>query len=284
MSNFTLRLQAYQANFSEKEQKLAQYLLDHQALVSHSTISDLSQKTGISTATISRFAKTLGFTNFQDLKLHLVQNNSTENLFSELSPSDSAKTMAGKIFKSTVDALNATENALSDELLNQCIELILKANQVGLFGLGASNIVALNGYHKFLRTTMNLVYASDFHMQIMGATRLTEQDVMILVSHSGENRDAIALAKLAQKHHVPLILITGSAKSTLAGIADISLISIAEESLYRPEALHSLIAQISIMDALFMMTAIKTNREITEDIRQAIDTTRLQHKPNNKLN
>lgn len=274
MSNFALRLHAYQNNLSDKENKLAKYLLTNQTAISHSTISELSAQTGISTATISRFAKNLGFTNFQDLKLNLVQTEAEDNLLVEIDPDDSPKTIAEKTFASNIDALKATENTLNNADLVKCVDLILQAKHLGLFGLGASNVVALDGYHKFLRTSIDVIYVEDFHMQLMNATRLTASDVMLLISHSGENRDAIALAKLAKARHTPIILITSSANSTLANIADVKLVSIAEESMYRTEALHALIAQISIIDALFMMTAIKTDRKIALEIRQEIEKTR----------
>ncbi|MEO4706483.1 hypothetical protein ABHW52_02255 [Pediococcus pentosaceus] len=53
MANFNLRLQAYQANFSDKEKELAQFLLKNQAQTTQLTISELSHRTNISTATIS---------------------------------------------------------------------------------------------------------------------------------------------------------------------------------------------------------------------------------------
>ncbi|WP_353894963.1 MurR/RpiR family transcriptional regulator [Pediococcus pentosaceus] len=274
MANFNLRLQAYQANFSDKEKELAQFLLKNQAQTTQLTISELSHRTNISTATISRFAKNLGFDNFQALKLCIAQNIETNNPYVEISPADSPKTMAKKIFKLNVDTLNATENALNGKDLDQCVNLILNTKKLGLFGLGASNIVALNGFHKFLRTTIEPIYASDFHMQLMEAARLSKNDVVLLVSHSGENRDALALAEVAKERNIPLILITSSANSTLSKKADVTLVSVAEESLYRPDALHALIAQISIMDTLFMMIAIKTKRNIATNIRHEIDKTR----------
>lgn len=273
MSNFALRIQACQINFSDKERQLATFLLKNQSKISHATISELSKMTNVSTATISRFAKNLGFKNFQELKLSLAQTENPDNLFAEISPDDSPLTVTEKVFAANVDALKATVKALSENDLSACVQLLLNAQQVGIFGLGASNIVALDGYHKFLRTPLDVVYANDFHMQIMAATRLTAKDVMLLISHSGEDRDAIALAKLAQQHQVPLILITSSANSTLAKMADITLISVAEEALYRSEALHALIAQMSIVDALFMSVAIKTNHKIALKIHQEIKKT-----------
>lgn len=44
MSNFALRIQACQSNFSDKERQLATFLLKNQSQISHATISELSQK------------------------------------------------------------------------------------------------------------------------------------------------------------------------------------------------------------------------------------------------
>jgi len=278
MQDFRLRLQAYQANLSDKEQQLAHFLLDHQDAVSHMTISELSHETGISTATISRFAKNLDFSNFQALKIALVSPSTpASSLFAEISPHDSATTMAHKIFNSNIDALKATQASLSEASLNQATDLIIQAQNFGIYGLGASNIVALDGYHKFLRTPVNVNYASDYHMQLMNITRLNQHDVALIVSHSGENHDALELARIAHKHHVPIIAITSSANSHLAKVAKVTFLSIAEESQYRTEALHALIAQMSLMDTLFMLTAIKTDSQtaaVFDDIRQEIERTR----------
>ncbi|MCG4282228.1 MurR/RpiR family transcriptional regulator [Lacticaseibacillus saniviri] len=278
MTSFRMRLQAYQANLSDTEQRLADYLSAHQSEASHLTISALSKATHISTATISRFAKNLGFQNFQALKMALAQPDSqASTLFVEISPHDSLTKMASKIFHSNIDALEATNAALTEDQLEQATDLITNAEHVGLYGLGASNIVALDGYHKFLRTPIDVLYAQDYHMQLMTLTRLGPNDVAIIVSHSGENHDAIALAQLACDRGVPVIVITSSANATLTKLADVTLLSIAEESQYRTEALHALIAQMSLMDALFMLTAIKTDSQtaaVFRDIRQEIQKTR----------
>jgi DNA-binding MurR/RpiR family transcriptional regulator len=114
-------------------------------------------------------------------------------------------------------------------------------------------------------------------MQLMAATHLSPRDAMILTSHSGEDKDAIALAELAKKQQVPLIVITGSPTSRLVKMADAAFVAVAEESRYRTEALHALIAEISIMDTLFMISAIKTDSQtapLFRQVRATIDATR----------
>lgn len=279
MHNFALQFATNRERLSAKEKALGDYLSQHQQEALNWSISTLSEKTGISTATISRFAKNLGYANFQGLRLALAQPaaSASHQLFEEIGDHDSLLTMADKVFAANVDALQATAANLNQAALQQAVTLLTAAKRVGLFGLGASNLVALDGYHKFLRTPIDTTYASDFHMQLMAITRLTADDCAVLISHTGTDRDALALAQVAHDHHVPLIVITGAAKSPIARLATVLFIAVAEETQYRVEALHALIAQLSLMDTLFILCAVQLDEgsaAVLAQIRKTITKTR----------
>lgn len=278
MASFKVRVHNSKQALSEKELQLSEYLLANRKYVSSMTIQSISSDTKISTATVSRFAKKLGYTNFQSLRLSLAEEKTdSSKLFEEINENDSLLEMSYKIFNSSIDALKMTSQNLSERLLKDAIKIILQAKTLGIFGLGASNVVALDGYHKFLRTSINVNYASDYHMQLMAMTRFDKTDAAIIISHTGMDKNAIELAEIAKKNEVPLILITGIANSPLAEYANVVLLATAEETQYRAEALHALVAQISLIDTLFMLVAIKTNAKsvsILDDIRETIQKTR----------
>lgn len=278
MPNFQLQLQIYHDKLSVTELSLAHFITAHQKEASQLSISKLSKRTEISIATISRFAKKLGYANFQSMRVALAKDTSTPaQLFEEISPDDSTLAMAQKVFTSNIEALKMTRINLDSDDLNQAVDLIVGCKRLGIYGLGASNIVALDGYHKFLRTAINVFYSADYHMQLMSITPLLPEDAAIIISHSGEDADALALAQIAHDNHVPLIVITSAPTSHLARLADVYLVSVADEARYRTEALHALIAQMSIMDALFMISAVKTNNQsalLIEEIRHQIKQTR----------
>ncbi|WP_390410127.1 MurR/RpiR family transcriptional regulator [Lacticaseibacillus jixiensis] len=277
MQNFALQYAAVADGLSAKERQLGDYLLAHQQAASTSSISALAKTCGVSTATVSRFAKTLGFANFQALRVSLAAAVTQRPLFEEIDGSDTQLAMADKVFAANVDALHATAANLTEAQLQQAVTMLTKAQRVGLFGLGASNLVALDGYHKFLRTPIEAVYASDFHMQLMAITRLDKHDCAVVISHTGHDRDALALAQVAHDHHVPLIVITGAPKSPVAKLADSLFVAVAEETQYRVEALHALIAQLSLMDTLFILCAVQLDEGATAvltKIRETITKTR----------
>ncbi len=111
----------------------------------------------------------------------------------------------------------------------------------------------------------------------MQAVKLTKDDCAIVVSHSGRNQQTMLVAKELKKRHVPIIAITSYPTSELAQIADVALIAVAEEVNFRSESMSSLMAQLTIMDSLFMMTAIyhtDKTENILRDVRGIMQKTR----------
>lgn len=278
MSDFEVRMKSNNLFLSEKERSLADYLLKNQNEVKTKSLQNISDETKMSIATVSRFAKKMGYDSFQELRFALGRSASDNNpLFEEINENDDLLEMANKIFGSNIDALKTTCNLLTEDNLNHAVKLMINAKTLGFFGLGASNIVALDGYHKFLRTEKTLSYANDYHMQLMAITRMKPTDTAIIVSHSGTDKSAIALAEAGKNSGVKMIIITSSTNSPLAQYGDVVFQAVAEEMQFRAEALHALIAQLTVMDALFMMTAIKSDdddAEVLQKIRQTIQKTR----------
>lgn len=246
------------------------------------TITDLAKETNSSISSISRFAKKLGFNNFQELKINLLtstnEKKEANNLFQEINPSDNLKDMAKKIFTSNISALNATIDTISQKQLENALEIITQKTSIAFFGLGASAIVALDGYHKFLRSDKTPLFANDYHMQLMMATTLKANSCAVIISHSGENKDALRIAQKLKEKNIATIGITSYGNSSLTKIVDVTLLSISEETNYQDEALHAIIAQISLIDTLFVLTAMTDDLQTTDvfqEIRATINDTRL---------
>lgn len=251
--------------------------MDHAA---HLSIQEFAKNTQVSTATISRFAKKIGFDSFQNLKLaiHSTEKSTSDNFFSELSPKDSYKDILAKNFNSNISSLKATLQLIDDATLDKVMTLLLSAQTCGFFGLGGSNAVALIAYHKFLRMPLQTVYHQDFHYQQMLASKLTKQDCAFVISHTGKNKDTLKIVDILKNNHVPVIAITSFSNSALVKKSDLALISISEEISFRPEAVASTVSQISLLDAIFLMYGMKAQDPIEdalENIRDVISQTRL---------
>ena len=166
---------------------------------------------------------------------------------------------------------------LESENLEGAVSLIISSKTVFLFGLGGSNIIAADAYHKLLRSPLNVKYASDYHLQLMEASRATKDDCAIIFSHTGRCKEAIQLADLFQQIGGRLLVITSDRNSPLARKADVTLLTISEETSFRSESLASRIVQLALIDSLYtsvMLANPRKSKNSLQSIRDAIELTR----------
>ncbi|MHA7611910.1 MurR/RpiR family transcriptional regulator [Weissella viridescens] len=272
------RIKSLRDQLSGSDKKIADYILDHANSVQGLTIKGLADAVDVSTATISRFVKRIGFSSFREFSLSLTAVMQPDNaFFGEIENNDDTNAIVNKVFKGGENALSTTFNLIPTESWDTVCAWIINARKLGFFGIGGSSIVALDGYHKFLRTPIDAEQHPDYDVQLMQAVRMRDTDVAIVVSHSGRNLDTLKITRQLKANNVKVIAITAYVNSTLAKLADLVLPSSAEEINIRSESMSSLLAQLAIIDSLFTLVGVHLGPdtlEIVDSIRQAIDHTR----------
>ncbi len=252
-----LKIKSIYRDISRKEQQIADYILHYPERIIHQSIGDLSRQLGMAESTVFRFCQRLGYKGYKEFKIDLATFKKQENplehqIYEGISETDSAKGIAKKVFEANRQALSETLELLDEEILDASVRLLTTSRQIIFFGVGGSNVIAMDAYHKFLRSPLNVVCETDSHIQLMKAARMTENDCGVLISHSGQSRDILQIAGQVKKSGAKLIVITSFLLSPLAELADLCLLSTSKEIAFRPEALASRITQLSIMDALFV--------------------------------
>jgi DNA-binding MurR/RpiR family transcriptional regulator len=94
-------------------------------------------------------------------------------------------------------------------------------------------------------------------------------DVVLAVSQSGISIDPVLTLKEAKKNGASTICITGNPNSAITEYADVTLISVAREA--RSEAIASRLAQMSIVDALYVIIALNTIETSTQNEKRIWD-------------
>src|SRR5699024_8604947 len=129
----------------------------------------------------------------------------------------------------TTQALKDTVYLVNNDLINKTIESFLNANRIYFFGVGSSLITALDAHTKFMRITNKTLTVMDSHLQAMNASLMTEDDVAVVISYSGQTLDTIENARLAHERGAKVVAITRFNKSPLTNYADITLLTGANE-------------------------------------------------------
>lgn len=280
MYQFQSIVKSNYSNLSKSEKLIIDFILSNLDTASLMTIQEVAEKTTISIATISRLAKKLGFSSYQEMRLKMFESNqtSTEDFFLNVNRDDTYLDIANNSFYTNKLSLEETQSILTEDNLERAVKILAKANTCGIFGLGASQVIALSAYHRFARSSLDCTFVMDFHLQLLQAARLTPDDCILLVSHTGNNKDALRIAEVAKQNNVPIVTITSNVASPLAKISDVILVSVSDETNYRPEAVSSLVSQLTLVDALFILYSIKIDNsdEYLRKLRDVIKTTRIK--------
>ncbi|MGM0753514.1 MAG: MurR/RpiR family transcriptional regulator [Bacillota bacterium] len=245
---------------------IADFIIANPEKIIHSTISGVAEDLGVADATVFRFCKRLGFKGYQAMKISLASDlvNPIKDIHETINEEDSEGVIAQKVFRSNIRTLEDSSRLLDEEMFTRAVQGLLSARRIEFYGTGGSGFVAMDAHHKFLRTGMTTTAYNDSHMQIISASQLTVEDVIVFISHSGSNKDLMEVLEVAKKNRVKTIAITHFAKSPLSNGVDIPLFTVSQETEYRSEALASRISQLSIVDALYVNTMMKRN-ELSKD-------------------
>lgn len=262
-----------------KDRKIADYVLNNTKEASRSSITDIASKLNLAESTIFQFTKKLGYKGFKDFKIALLTDafDPEISIYEKITKDDTDYEIANKVFDSSIKAITDTKALLSSEIISQAADLLIHSENVHIFGLGGSTAVALDTYHKFLRSPIEVNYTMDYHLQLMNASLLTKKDTAFIISHTGRTIEAIHIAELAKEAGAKIMVLTSYPLSPLAKMADIVLLSTSDEIKYRSESLSSRLSQLSLIDALFVITQLHNEKHTNnrlKQIRKAIATTK----------
>ena len=278
--NGTARIRGAYSTLSKKEQRIADYILKQPEQIIHHTINQVADDLEVAESTVFRFCQRVGFKGYQALKIALASDvvAPLQDIHEDITETDTALEIAEKIFSTNGKTIESTRQILDGASLEKTVELFLGARRIEFFGSGGSAVVALDAYHKFVRSGLQVSAMLESHMQLMSASQLTAEDVAVVISHSGASKETLDIAKLLKEKGVPTIAITNYAKSPLSKIADVSLFTVSQETAFRSEALASRIAELSLIDALFtavMMRRGEAARTSLQQMREAISMRRI---------
>lgn len=241
------------------ERKIALYMKNNFDRVLHCTLLELAELIGVSDASVVRFCKSIGYSGFQEFKISAALETipSSEQYHPKLHKDDSPAEICQKIFSTEITALQRTMHALDLENMTKVARILAQAPRIVFAGTGGSMIVARDAQHKFLKIGVHVCAVEDKDIQLMEASLLHKGDVLFAVSHSGNNIHVLRAAELAKSCGATVIGLTSDGKTSLSKIADYSITTISEETIFRSESGSTRLAQLAVIDSLVAIVAFQ---------------------------
>ena len=231
------KIEKQYVNLTKKEKQIALYILQHPNEIKTSTITDLAVKIGTSPALITHFCKKIDNISFMDLKLEIIV---TSNL------------VADHISEFYYHVIERTKRDLTVELVDSVLEKIKNARRIYIFGVGSSGLSALELQQRLMRMGMNSTCVTDSHMMLMNSSIITEEDLVIGISISGETTDILQAIRLAKLRGVSIIGLTAFSESKLAKLSDVYLLAYNSTFVNNERFVNSQFALMYVIDILSM--------------------------------
>jgi DNA-binding MurR/RpiR family transcriptional regulator len=250
---------------SAAERAIADVILTDPQAASVRTIGQLAQASGSSEATVTRFCRTIGLPGYAHLRLRLAVSaerrrngddvDSGIAMLGDLDPADPPSEIVRKVAYADTRAVDLTLSQVDETELMTVVELLAGARRVLTFGVAASATAAFDGASKLNLSGCAATVAHDVHSALMLATVYGPDDVLVAFSHSGRARDVVDLLQTAKGRGIATVVVTSDAASPAARIAGHVLLTAARELRFRSGGVASRMAQLAIVDALFVLLA-----------------------------
>lgn len=219
MDIFFKKLLSERDKLSDLEKQVLAYMMEKPEMVTTNTLEELSKELFVSTATISRTCKKLGFDGFQGLKFSLIQYKE------EYAPQDKPNEV-----QEMTDHLDRFKREMQENLdklkclpLDEVLSLLNQSNHVEIFGVGSSLPLCLEAARKLTFAGRLATARSDWDELRVVANMLTKEDLAIIVSMSGETLHIIEYANLLKQHDVPILAIVGRENSRLEKLSTLCI-------------------------------------------------------------
>lgn len=265
---------------SRGERLVAEAILRDPHAVTLESVTDLARRSTTSPAAVSRFCRKLGFGTFPRFKIRLSHDLASPmaDIHEDITAGDKIGRIIRKVVHGNIQTLTDTLQGLEERAVGQAVDLLSTATRISFIGAGGSGIVAQDAAHKFMRTGKPIAVYTDKHLQLIHASLLGAEDVVVAVSHTGRNRDLLDVLKVAKSTGARIIAITHYGPSPTVKLADVVLHTMARETAYRQESLSSRIAALTLVDVLYVGVGVRLHQEVIrniQQIRRAILRTRL---------
>lgn len=251
------RIRMMMPNLTPLEARVVDTVFGRRDFSDATALKDVAEDAGVSEAMVVKISKKLGFSGYRDFRQQVAGyvRLPIAEMHEELSPEDTAAEIVHKVFRASMQALEETLAIADIGAFERAADFIYRARQRDLYGVGGSAQIARDVAHKFLRIGVRASVHDDAHMMAMSASLLGTDDVAMAFSHSGATLVTMEALQIARNNGARTIAITNYLGSPITEIADVVLCSTARGSPLIGENAAARIAQLNILDAIFVLIA-----------------------------
>lgn len=180
---------------------------------------NLSELSNVSTATIVRTMKKMGYEGFTSFKHHLKEQQKHNPKFAIMDQVD--KKIREAILKNEQE-VNRTIQMLDSGTIEDAIQSIKAANKVTIFARGFSEFIAEEMQVKFQLLDKYCELHHDPNIIKSISKKIDKNEIVIFISLNGETPELVEAAQNCSEQNIRMITLTANSNSTLASLCAIN--------------------------------------------------------------
>ena len=248
-----------------QEQKVMDFLRAHEDSVMDLSISEIAEGAGVSSPTVVRFCKSLGFEGLKDFKINFqaetIKTRQINEPITWASSDEDIRTLMKEKSAFSVQSLFSSENM---DAMDRMAKAIVKADNIEIIGMGGSGIIAEYLFKELLRYGKKASLFSDPYMTVHSSVGRHEVDICIAISCSGTNNDVLTAVNRAKKDGKKIYSITNNGDSTLAGMSETYVKSCTVTGFMDEGNAFSRLSQFAAVNMITLKTALNLGRDSDE--------------------
>jgi DNA-binding MurR/RpiR family transcriptional regulator len=268
-NDLLIQMEESMASFSKGQRRIASYIIDHYERAAYMTAAKLGETVNVSESTVVRFATEMGFEGypeFQRAMQDIIRNRLTSFQRIEVtSQLIGGGDVLEKVLASDIEKIKHTLDAVDRTAFDAAVDQLIEAKNIYVFGVRSCAALA-----NFLSYSLRMVFDNVHMIQSTSGSEVFEQmlgigknDVLIAISFPRYSNRVVTAVEYAHRAGADVIALTDSAASPIAAYANQLLTAQSDMASF----MDSLVAPLSIINALIVALSRKRQEDLTERLR-----------------
>ena len=265
------RLRQVLVDGSTSNKTIADHLLRNPVRVTALGIFELAEQCQVSIATISRFARDIGFKNYAAMRSDVAETlqsalQPVEKLRNNIERRASAGSPAGQSLDYAAANIGATAQALEASDIARVVAKLTSASTVYVMGFGlSSHLAGLLVLHlqPFCPHVIEVAGHGGTEVAAGHLANIRADDVLVVISFPRYAIDVLRLANFARSRAACIVALTDSPASPLAELGDFALYALSSH----PILPSSCSAAVALIEALVVSLMVSNKDNVDKAAR-----------------
>ncbi|MEE0914019.1 MAG: MurR/RpiR family transcriptional regulator [Ruminococcus sp.] len=270
ITHLLTRIDLMMNSFSKGQKRIALYIEEHYDKAAFMTASKLGETVGVSESTVVRFATELGYDGYPKLQKamqEMIRNKLTSVQRIEVTSGRIGnENVLDSVLNQDIEKIRRTIEETSHEDFNRAVDEICNAKKIYIMGVRSTAAIAnfLAYYFELIFDNVRVINTTSSTSTYENIFRMSKDDVMIGISFPRYSSMSVEAMDFARSRGAHAIAITDSMASPLVQSADSVLIARSDMA----SIVDSLVAPLSLINALIVATVLKKKDEVSDTFRQ----------------